>query len=256
MKSPIYAVLLASLVACGNTCGGTKSSTHDAATLSPPRDEMVLVPAGRFLQGDPTHEVVLEAFRIDRTEVARGDYDKCVAAKACATLPDPAVPADAEHPVVRVTPAEAAAYCRWMGKQLPTDAQWEKAARGVDGRRYPWGDATPTCELALFEQWTPERSDACGEKNPYTATHAVGSHPSGASPYGALDMAGNVLEWTSDVEGPHAIARGGRVLGAEDQLRTTYRKLVLQSPGAPPRDQVIGFRCARAARRIPETPSP
>ncbi len=256
MKSSLYPVLLVSLVACGNTCGGSKPSTHDAAPLSPPRDEMVLVAAGKFLQGDPPHEAMLEAFRIDRTEVTHGDYDKCVAANACAKLPDPAVPVDADHPVVRVTPAEAAAYCTWMDKQLPTGAQWEKAARGVDGRRYPWGNAMPTCELALFEQWTPERSVACGETNPYTATHAVGSHPSGASPYGALDMAGNVLEWTSDVEGPHAIARGGRVLGAEDQLRATYRKLVLQLPGTQARVQRIGFRCARAARRSPETPSP
>jgi formylglycine-generating enzyme required for sulfatase activity len=217
---------------------------------------MVLVPAGPFLQGDPPHEVILEAFRIDRTEVTRSDYDKCVAARACSKLPDAATPSDAEHPVVRVTPAEAAAYCTWMDKRLPTEAQWEKAARGVDGRRYPWGDATPTCDLALFERWTPERSDTCGEKNAYTVTHAVGAHPRGASPYGALDMAGNALEWTSDVEGPHAVARGGRVLGNEDQLQTTFRKLVLQSLGTPSRDPVIGFRCALAARRIPERPSP
>ena len=91
---------------------------------------------------------------------------------------------------------------------------------------------------AMFERWTGDRSDACGAKDPHTATHAVGSHPTGASPSGALDMAGNVLEWTKDHEGPFVVARGGREIGSEDQLKTTYRKLVSQASG-PPRSPVV-----------------
>jgi formylglycine-generating enzyme required for sulfatase activity len=222
---------------------------------------MVFVPAGPFLMGDAPREVTLDAFRIDRTEVTQGDYDQCVAAGICTAvntfgdaikLPPPL------HPVVHVSSSDAATYCAWLGKRLPTEAEWEKAARGVDGRTYPWGEAPPSCELAMFARWTLEpdgqggRTEVCGDGNPYTSTHPVGSHPAGASPYGALDMAGNVSEWTADKEGPHQITRGARVFGGiSNKLRAAARDLVwLRAPTQHFQD--VGFRCVRDARRARE----
>ena len=252
MRRWIDVAMIAALAACGRG-GGDK-----AVPSSKPKEDMVLVQGGSFRLRDRAANLSVAAFRIDRTEVTRGDYEACVAAKACAALPEPPpgrAVASARHPVVDVTPAEAAAYCAWLDKTLPTEAQWEIAARGLDSNRtYPWGEAMPDCDRAMFERWTGDRSEACGEADPHTATHAVGSHPSGASPSGALDMAGNVLEWTKDKEGPYAIAKGGRMLGAEDQLRITYRKLVLQQAGTPARDRLVGFRCV--ASTSPPAPSP
>ena len=178
--------------------------------------EMVLVPAGTFQMGCdsahnggygcgaahsdelPLHMVTLDAYRIDRTEVTNAQYAQCVAAGGCT------VPADyssstcspyynkatyAKYPVIHVTWHQADAYCRWAGKRLPSEAEWEKAARGAsDTRAYPWGDGTPTCALVN------------GDVNGYCVgdTNAVGSYPAGVSPYGALDMAGNVWEWVND----------------------------------------------------------
>ncbi|MDQ3368614.1 MAG: formylglycine-generating enzyme family protein [Myxococcota bacterium] len=257
----LYAVCFLTLLACDGTCGGRQGSTGRDATAAlavPPPNDMVHVPAGPFLMGEPAHEVELAEFWIDRTEVTQGDYDRCVAAGACGAVPallDIGLPPP-RYPVVNVTWNDAAAYCAWVEKQLPTEAQWEKAARGVDGRTYPWGEDPPTCERALFERWTPEKTDACGEKDPYTATHPVGSHPSGASPYGALDMAGNVLEWTASEEPHYRVVRGDRTLGNVNTLRVAYRKPVGESPVSPEphfqtwnnRHRIIGFRCVRMPR--------
>jgi formylglycine-generating enzyme required for sulfatase activity len=174
-----------------------------------------------------------------------------VAAGACAKIPEHYLepPPPPRHPVADVTLADAAAYCAWLGKQLPTEEQWEKAARGTDGRTYPWGNEPPSCERALYEDWTPDRgTDVCGDTHP-NAMHPVGSHPRGASPYGALDMAGNAVEWTTGREGPYWVARGGRGFGhgvpiVTDQLRVTYRRLDV----AEARDRIIGFRCVRTPK--------
>ena len=151
--------------------------------------EMSAVPGGEFRMGSddpeadaderPVAHIRVEAFWIDRVEVTNARYGACVEAGACSLPAGTAVneATKADHPVTIVSWTQAVAYCGWVGKRLPTEAEWEKAARGVDARRYPWG--------GRFE---PERVNAG-----YTAgTAAVGSYPGGYSPYGVLDMAGNV----------------------------------------------------------------
>ncbi len=134
----------------------------------------------------PQHMVTLDAFAVDVTEVTQAQYDLCVQAGAC-TLPYcPWNPCTSPNlPIACVDRAQAIAYCTYVGESLPTEAQWEKAARGTDGRVYPWGDTAPDCNLANL--------DGCRN-----GTMNVGSLPDGASAYGALDMAGNVVEWTLD----------------------------------------------------------
>ncbi len=196
--------------------GGRVSIALSASALD--EVEMILIPTGPFTMGashaqadadeHPLHRVTLAAFRIDQYEVTHARYRRCVEAGACTLVPDPAFddPARANYPVALANWSQAAAYCRWAGKRLPTEAEWEKAARGVDGRRYPWGEQ-------------PE----VGRANINTAhgVRAVGTFPRGASPYGVMDMAGNVWEWTSSRYQPYPYdasdgredlkARGARV---------------------------------------------
>jgi len=165
---------------------------------------VVDVPAGAFTMGcnpavdeecrsdeDPGHDVALKAFRIDVTEVTQAQYYACVASGACLAPTcdwDPCG-ARANHPVVCVSRVDAIAYCTQQQKRLPTEAEWEKAARGTTGAKFPWGNDPVDCAHA----------NLAGCMN---GTEPVGSHPSGISPYGALDMAGNVVEWTADVYNP------------------------------------------------------
>jgi formylglycine-generating enzyme required for sulfatase activity/Tfp pilus assembly protein PilF len=159
----------------------------------------VYVPAGPFIMGldeggfdeKPQHEVELDAFWIMQTEVTNEQYEKCVQADIC-TLPfNPTWGTDEfwakydQHPVTYVTWEQATVYAEWAGGRLPTEAEWEKAARGMDGRLYPWGSQQPTAQRLNFDK-------QIGEPQP------VGRYPDGASPYGALDMAGNVWEWVID----------------------------------------------------------
>jgi formylglycine-generating enzyme required for sulfatase activity len=157
------------------------------------------IPAGEFLMGSPDnmgsgdehpqHTVYLDVFWIMQTEVTNAQYAKCVAAGAC-SAPDNTHWQDAayaDHPVTNVDWNQANAYAQWAGGRLPTEAEWEKAARGTDGRTYPWGNEAPAALLA----------NCCVFVNE-TETTPVGNYPAGASPYGALDMAGNVWEWTAD----------------------------------------------------------
>ena len=161
---------------------------------------MVTVPAGDFTMGSndddskPAHQVYLNAFSIDKYEVTNAQYKQCVDAGKCSP---PAksesrtrnwyygVPKYNNYPVIYVSWDDAKRYCAWAGKRLPTEAEWEKAARGTDGRIYPWGNSFDARKLNSSE----------GGKGDTTA---VGSYPDGASPYGALDMAGNVSEWVAD----------------------------------------------------------
>jgi len=220
------------------------------------KDEMVMryVPAGSFYMGSPEgvgeenehprHVVTLNAFWIDETEVTAWHYQTCIAAGVCDVPPmdDYAL---SGKPVV-VTWSEAQTYCRWIGGRLPTEAEWEKAARGSDARTYPWGDEQPDCSRANHASLKGLCSDG-----PVDA----GSYPDGASPYGALDMAGNVAEWVNDwydpgyyavspeqnPQGPDSgqerVVRGEAWDDTFSAIRAAYRD------ACAPDDPAIGFRC-------------
>jgi formylglycine-generating enzyme required for sulfatase activity len=168
--------------------------------------DRVRVPAGPFIQGStrgeederPARTTVLPAFTIDRTEVTREDYARCVGARRCRPAPADrtadAGAGDARQPMANVTWADAQAFCRFAGGRLPSEAEWEKAARGTDGREYPWG-SEPLCDHGNWGNYDGE--GPCAGRNPGHPV-AVGKYPEGASPYGVLDLGGNVWEWVAD----------------------------------------------------------
>ncbi len=216
------------------------------------------VPAGEFLMGSlpndpnseedekPRHTVYLEAFWIDQTEVTNRMYSMCIAAGAC-TKPvstESDLVEKPDHPVRGVTWFQAQKYCQWSDRRLPTEAEWEKAARGPDGRLFPWGDQKPNADLVNFDFVMNDILD-------------VGKFPKGASAYQAYDMAGNVWEWVADwyaenyySEAPYRnpigpgsgnrrVIRGGAWNTAEQAIRSANRFWAF-----PGRDDFTGFRCA------------
>jgi serine/threonine-protein kinase len=229
---------------------------------------MALVPAGEFTMGSasgqsdeaPVHRVYVDAFYIDQFEVTNAQY-KAFLGSTGAMAPTfsamwyggdltPEFSGD-QHPVVSVTRAEAQAYCAWAGLRLPTEAEWEKAARGTNERVYPWGN-----EFGRLRANTG--SDSGGDKGDgFEFTAPVGSFPEGVSPYGAYDMAGNAHEWVSDQYGTYpdgavanpsgapsgidGIARGGSWGSSPFYVRTSVR--LYMSPGHT--NFTYGFRCAR-----------
>jgi len=222
---------------------GQESRTAITGSAPAPTDPaapegMKPVPGGTFVMGlhhpraNPDemdeHEVTLAPFYLDVTEVTNADWNECVAAGACAkpkeidTVREGYAPLAVfrrpDHPVSGISQTGAAAYCAWRNKRLPSEAEFERAARGDDRRMYPWGNAAPTPRLAVY-----------GEK----ATAPVGSRPDGAGPYGHLDLAGNVWEWSADLYDPFAYTRPSadrgipgtceEIRAAQDQLRREKR---------------------------------
>jgi formylglycine-generating enzyme required for sulfatase activity/tRNA A-37 threonylcarbamoyl transferase component Bud32 len=199
-----------------------------------PKDgkEMVRVPAGAFLYGDEKKEIELPEFWIDKTPVTNAEYARFVAAtghKPPQHWKGKTPPKEiADHPVTYVSWHDAVAYAGWAGKRLPTEEEWEKAARGTDGREYPWGDQAPAPELCSFG----------GNEG---GTTPVGKYsPQGNSPYGCVDMAGNVWEWTaSDYSRDAKVLRGGAWADNWSHVRAADRSHYTPVP----RNTGVGFRC-------------
>ena len=236
---------------------------------------MVYVPAGEFLMGSkeddrdanndeyPQHTIYVSEFWIDKTEVTNEQYGRCVAAGACwaSEYADNKLFGGADQPVVGVSWYDAKNYCEWAGKRLPTEAEWEKAARGMDGRKYPWGNS-----------FDGSKGNFSHADDGYRFTAPVGSYPEGASPYGALDMAGNVWEWCQDwydedyyasspqhdPQGPSSgddrVARGGSESGHVSHVRAADRFF---RAGPDYRRISLGFRCVSLPPLLtPEPPTP
>ncbi len=233
----------------------------------PRLENMVYVPAGSFIMGHseadgkigievavdsmPAHKRYLPGFWIDRTEVVYSDYLAFIKATDGRTFSLWAYsfgpPAKGEA-AIAVNFDNAQAYCRWKGKRLPTEAEWEKAARGPDGRLFPWGN-----------RWEPDRVVYRGS-DPFGPA-PVGRHPENASPYGALDMAGNVMEWTdswydrypgSDLEREafgkkYRVLKGGSWETGMLFARSANRFSVLPTIGQPS----FGFRCVLSGKGSP-----
>jgi len=203
---------------------------------------------------NPCHSVNINTFKIDRTEVTQAAYSACVTAGQCTAPSANFAPGTmATHPVTNVTIVQAGQFCTFVGGRLPTEAEWEKAARGTATRRFPWGPATQSCLLANY--------GGCRG-----GTAPVGSYPAGAGPFGTEDMAGNVSEWVSDfygstyysdlrdielitspatdppgpATGTDRITRGGDWMDT-GSVRTSRRVTVVPSTSSPR----IGFRCVR-----------
>jgi formylglycine-generating enzyme required for sulfatase activity len=247
----------------------TSDSTPPSGARVSAIDGMLLIriPRGTFDMGSadsdtdatsdekPVHTVTLDTFLMDQTEVTNAQYAKCVADGAC-LLPGSKASRSrdsyfdnsdyANYPVINVTWFDAQNYCKWAGRRMPTEAEWEYAARGTDGRLYPWGNDAPSSDLANFDS---NEGD----------TTAVTNYPSGASSFGVLDMAGNVAEWTADWYDPGyyakspdtnptgpstgtvGVVRGGAWDSAPDRVRAAAR----DSSGPTNASDTVGFRCAQ-----------
>jgi formylglycine-generating enzyme required for sulfatase activity len=203
-------------------------------------DDMAFVKGGTFKMGTdeggeqderPAHDVTVASFFLDKTEVTQAAYDECVAAKVC-TAADPSILATfgtleapgpfkgPKRPVIGITWQSAVQYCEWRGKRLPREAEFERAVRGEDGRKFPWGNEPPTKERTVF--------------SPSNFPEDVGTHPMGRGPYGHDDLAGNVWEWMADDYDPIAYTRAtasegkpgncDEIIAAQNKLRAEGRE--------------------------------
>ena len=264
----------------GTTLTPFEDSAHDSSdpaqsgassmpTEEPVQEEMIVIPAGPFVRGtdaggfdeQPPRTVVLDAFQIDRYEVTNYQYAQFAAATGHRKAGPPSRYAKnvgkmrgPNQPIVYVSWEDADAYCRWKGKRLPTEAEWEKAMRGPDGRLWPWGNV---------EQ--PNGANWARVNDGYDATASVGTFKTDASPYGVMDGAGNVMEWVEDwysesyyresIEknppspdhGVYRVLRGGGYTTTGGDIRITSRSKMVPDF----RDETIGFRCAAAANIVP-----
>jgi formylglycine-generating enzyme required for sulfatase activity len=277
---------------------GTRAPSRTApASVHGCAANQILIPGGTFWMGDPdyakpVHKVTLSPFCIDKTEVTVAAFRACVQAGDC-PLPSATVewqdikPEDKakwsqfctwgrsgldQHPINCVDWKQATAYCEWMGGRLPTEAEWEYAARGNDGRKYPWGNEAPDAKRLnacgsecismgkkrLDATWTPMYTGDDG----WPVTAPVGSYPKGASPFGVLDMAGNLWEWTADSfadYGEEAVTNPQRSQsdvsfrvnrgGGWRNDHPFWARADLRNKSEPSmRDLKLGFRCARSAK--------
>lgn len=235
-------------------------AAHPAMAAAP--DDMALVPAGEFTMGSPegdldekpAHKVLINAFFMDKYEVTVKQYAAFLQESGGdrpAEWKTMNKTANQNRPVMGVDWAEAARYCKWAGKRLPTEAEWEKAARGTDGRLYPWGNDPPTPLHANYgkREWSN-----------HEALVPVGTLEAGKSPYGIYDMAGNVWEWVSDwydndyyknspSESPAGPPTGGFKVIRGGSWNTSARNLRAADRYFDPpsfRSQYVpGFRCAK-----------
>jgi formylglycine-generating enzyme required for sulfatase activity len=224
--------------------------------------EMAFIPAGPFIMGHgkkpplgPKRKVTLRAFYIDRTEVTVAAYRQCAGAEKCmlnAEVDNPNF-SRADYPVTLVSWKDAQAYCAFVGKRLPTEAEWERAARGQKGRLYPWTNGQPGVR-ANFASGISHRK--------HRFVQPVASFPRGATPEGVYDMAGNVAEWTADVfienyhlstqasdpkgpaKGMTRTVRGGDFRADAEQIKSFERD---GNRTEPSRGYRLGFRCAKDA---------
>ncbi|MEP6651961.1 MAG: formylglycine-generating enzyme family protein [Myxococcales bacterium] len=241
----------AALAASG---AGSRASDVAGVRATTPAVFRLPVAAGPFVRGSahgdederPVRTEVLPAFAIDKTEVTRVAYAACVRARRCRPVPAEMagpVGTDALVPVTGVSWFDARDFCAFAGGRLPSEAEWEKAARGTDGREFPWG-AEPACARANWGNFDGE--GPCAAHNPGFPV-AVGRYPEGASPYGVLDMAGNVWEWVADRYGEdprRRVVRGGSCCSYFVPPRAPNR-----NAWAPEyRDSDLGFRCVAARR--------
>jgi sulfatase modifying factor 1 len=243
-----------------------------ATPCGPLQEGMACVPGGDFIRGSekgfkderPRETISLDAFFIDLTEVTVGDYKACIASGACHKAgPNYRGFSESKFPITGVSWFDATDFCRSKGKRLPTEAEWEKAARGTDGRRFPWGDEAATCERAIIKEGDP---NGCGRGKVWPVASKA------PTLYGLYDMAGNVHEWVNDwysksytvcgddcrghnPKGPcggkepcpghdERVVRGGSWFWDATWATTTKRRAHV--PGNRPFHH-FGFRCAKDA---------
>ena len=272
---PVILLMLFAMIAAREIRAGSAGEAQGGKFAG-----MVSIPAGEFTMGrdsgpkdeSPAHKLFLPAFHIDRNLVTAGEYAKFIQEKGPtgpkgemyldAADPDALVhnrggkwlPKEGfeHHPVGEMSRHGAAAYCAWAGKRLPSEAEWEKAARGTDGRLYPWGNDLPRADLAFIGGYRGQ-------------TVPVGRFPKGASAYGVLDMAGQVWEWTRSIYKPYpydpkdgreqpaptdtVVARGGHSGSGPEGLASTSREAV-DAGRAATGHAYIGFRCASDAQLV------
>ncbi len=263
-RSAAWRVLLGSVILlAAGACTILKNKPEGEC----PDDSLVFIPAGWFVMGaddgrrsnQPQHRVYLDDYCIHLKEVTQQSFSEFLdktdyQASGASNWPRPDAETNPELPASGVIWKDAQAYCLWAGLRLPTEAEWEKAARGADGRRYPWGN-----------DWDSQKANTLESGS--TGPKPVGTFPAGASPYGILDMCGNVAEWVSDYfdpayysvspvhnpTGPEKVSdhglRGGSFAATSDQSTTFFRD---SSHSAQPNSRV-GFRCVVSLDQLIKT---